>query len=165
MNFKQMPNKKAEGGFTLIELMIVVAIIGILAAVAIPQYSNYTIKAKIASVLSSVASIKTAVGVCAQENGGALTNCNGGDNGIPETFTTKEITSVAVDEGEILITLASGIGTDVTGTITMKPSTDAEAANLVWTNETTVANEVAAEAITKNNPTAATTTPTPPAGG
>jgi len=159
MNFKQMQTKKAEGGFTLIELMIVVAIIGILAAVAIPQYSNYTIKAKIASVLSSVASIKTAVGVCAQENGGALANCSSGENGIPATFATKEITSVAVDAGGIVITLADGIGTDVTGTITMTPSTDAEAANLVWTNETTVANEVAIDAIKKNNPPEADETP------
>ena len=146
--------KKAQAGFTLIELMIVVAIIGILAAVAIPQYSNYTVKAKIASVLSSVASIKTAVGVCGQENGGALANCNSGDEGIPATFTTKEIDGVVVTAGEIVITLADGIGTDVEGTITMTPSDDAAAANLTWTNATTVTNEVAAEAITKNNPPA-----------
>jgi type IV pilus assembly protein PilA len=162
MNFKQMPSKKAEGGFTLIELMIVVAIIGILAAVAIPQYSNYTIKAKLASVLSSVSAVKTAVGVCAQENGGVLTACDSGDNGIPATFTTKEIASVATTDGQIVVTLGTGIGTGVdNGVITMAPSTGENAANLSWTNTPSgITNEVAQEAITKNNP-AATTAPAP----
>ena len=152
MNFKQM-NTKAQAGFTLIELMIVVAIIGILAAVAIPQYSNYTVKAKIASVLSSVASVKTAVGVCAQENGGSLSECDLNNAGIPDTFTTKEIASIAVDDGVIVVTLASsGIGTNVDGgTITMTPTVTEGAANLTWENSTDIENTVAADAITKNN--------------
>lgn len=159
MNFKQMQAKKTQGGFTLIELMIVVAIIGILAAVAIPQYSNYTVKAKIASILSSVASVKTAVGVCAQENGGALASCDLGAQGIPATFATKEIASIAVTDGVIGVSLKTGIGTNVdSGTITMTPTVTEGAANLLWNNTVTgITNTVAVDAIRKNNPVASTT--------
>ena len=57
--------QKAQKGFTLIELMIVVAIIGILAAIAIPAYNNYTTKAKFTEVVLAAAPAKTAVATCA----------------------------------------------------------------------------------------------------
>lgn len=67
--------KKVQQGFTLIELMIVVAIIGILAAIAIPQYQNYVMRAKWSDVITSADSIKLAMGECAQNNGGDGSQC------------------------------------------------------------------------------------------
>jgi type IV pilus assembly protein PilA len=61
---------KIQKGFTLIELMIVVAIIGILAAVAIPQYQDYTVKAKLSKVSGFAQPIKTALALLYQEQGG-----------------------------------------------------------------------------------------------
>ena len=68
--------KRVQQGFTLIELMIVVAIIGILAAIAIPQYQNYVTKAKWADLNTSVAPIKLAISECLQQNNSTLTSCD-----------------------------------------------------------------------------------------
>ena len=66
---------KVQKGFTLIELMIVIAIIGILAAVAVPQYSQYTKRARYSEVKMSVSPIKGAVELCYQRNAGSA-DCN-----------------------------------------------------------------------------------------
>ncbi len=66
--------KKTHQGFTLIELMIVVAIIGILAAIAIPAYQQYTAKAKFSEVITATTALKTSIEICAQAAGG-LASC------------------------------------------------------------------------------------------
>lgn len=89
MKFAQY-KKQAQQGFTLIELMIVVAIIGILAAVAIPAYQNYTLKARYSEVVAATSPYKTAIDLCSQ-NG----DCVSGNNfsaltvtaGVPDAAT------------------------------------------------------------------------------
>lgn len=147
--------KQAQEGFTLIELMIVVAIIGILAAVAIPAYSDYTAKAKIANALGSVDSIKKAVAMCAQEAGGVFTTCDDGAPGIPTFTTTKEVASATVTDGTIVITLATGLGAGIDGgKITFAPTMAEGANSLKWTNsyDGTITNKAVQAAILKNNP-------------
>ena len=87
--------KNVQKGFTLIELMIVVAIIGILAAVAIPAYQDYTIKAKLQEVTSLATPAMTSVGVACSE-GGTLMGINNGSVGISNTITGKDTASVIV---------------------------------------------------------------------
>ena len=68
--------KRIQQGFTLIELMIVVAIIGILAAVALPAYQDYTTKSKWAANLSDLEGVKTAIKTCLNDNAGAGGSCD-----------------------------------------------------------------------------------------
>lgn len=93
---------KTQKGFTLIELMIVIAIIGILAAVAVPQYSQYTKRAKFTEVISKTIAAKTAVTMCYQEEGD-IAVCDSKTNGIPEDITggTGIVKSVTTLDGQI----------------------------------------------------------------
>jgi type IV pilus assembly protein PilA len=124
--------KRVQSGFTLIELMIVVAIIGILAAVAIPQYQDYVTRAKLAKAASYVDPIKLAIANYTQENSGTFSatvdDWTGyGLSAAPAVST--EVSAVSVTAGAIKITLA-GIGGAYDGsTVTFSPTVNSTSLN------------------------------------
>ncbi|HEX8961572.1 MAG TPA: prepilin-type N-terminal cleavage/methylation domain-containing protein [Rhodocyclaceae bacterium] len=133
--------RKIQQGFTLIELMIVVAIIGILAAVAIPNYQQYTKKAKFTEVVQATSPFKLGVEACFQDFQD-LTSCSSpGTNGIPPAITTAAgyVASITVGgTGSITATAVSSNG--LSGeTFILDPKTNGTAStgyNLTWTKNT-----------------------------
>jgi len=125
-----------QKGFTLIELMIVVAIIGILAALAIPAYQDYTIKAKVGEAPSLSGAAKTAVDIYFSENG-TLVGASGTDSlGIsqPQSYSAKYVSSVTVGaRGVITIQLNTlpELGDASADDITLTPTSNGAA--LEWT--------------------------------
>lgn len=109
--------RKAQQGFTLIELMIVVAIIGILAAVALPAYQDYTVRAKMSEVILAADTCKTAVTEASQT--GLSTAPAGGDfgceNATAASGVSQYVKSVNTDQNGVITVLAQGITTAVNG--------------------------------------------------
>jgi type IV pilus assembly protein PilA len=102
--------KNTQTGFTLIELMIVVAIVGILAAIAVPAYQDYTTRAKVTEGLQMAGAIKTAVSEYIITNGSVpagSTNATFGLNATDTSFATKYVKSIAVTDAtpEAVITV------------------------------------------------------------
>ena len=91
--------KPLPTGFSLIELMIVVAIIGVLASLALPAYQNYITKSRFADVVTSAQGVKTALSICLMEQGGVIENCDSYQelsiNAPPATNNLAEITIAA----------------------------------------------------------------------
>ena len=135
----------AQKGFTLIELMIVVAIIGILAAIAIPQYQNYIARSQVARVMGEAGSIKTAVDNCLL-NGKTALGANADQCQLDATGSNLLVgakqdgsTAVAAGTGVPQVTLNTNGSATIVATFGNSAAADVKKANantLTWTRAT-----------------------------
>ena len=150
--------RSLQKGFTLIELMIVVAIIGILAAVALPAYQDYTKRAKLSEVILAASACRTSITEIYQTNSAASLPAAGGWGCESSTATSKYVASVATDaKGGVIVTV-QGIGDTAIDakTVSLVPT---GAAGVAITASAPLAQWVCGNAAAINSGTAVTTVP------
>jgi type IV pilus assembly protein PilA len=130
-----MSNKRIQQGFTLIELMIVVAIIGILAAVALPAYQDYTVRAKVTEGIGLASSAKTAV----VDN---AANAAPYASGWASPGATKNVNSIAINEAAGYITITYDNSIDSGHTLVLNPIDGAKVGGTLFSGGTATKSNV-----------------------
>ncbi|WP_020207947.1 pilin [Gilvimarinus chinensis] len=124
---------KKQQGFTLIELMIVVAIIGILAAVALPAYQDYTIRSQVTEGMSLASAAKTAVAETYINRGTVPADRTAaGMSATPTDTNGQYVSQVDVNAGEIVITFGANVNSNINGnTLVLTPYESADG-SIAW---------------------------------
>jgi type IV pilus assembly protein PilA len=135
--------RNLQKGFTLIELMIVVAIIGILAAIALPAYQDYTVRAKVSEAILAASTCRVTVTEVSQAGWAAPAAANPfGCDAAPVGGVSKYATSVAASAVGVITVITQNLGSGIAGNITMTPHSVA-----AGTTAMVAANYVAATSV------------------
>ncbi|MDA5535189.1 prepilin peptidase-dependent pilin [Yersinia mollaretii] len=129
-----------QRGFTLIELMVVIAIIAVLSGIGIPSYQRYIQKAALTDMLQNIVPYKMAVELCALEHA-KLDGCNAGSNGIPTGQPSRYVNATTIDKGVIIL-----IGQQTLDglTLAMSPTLN-RSGNITWSRTCTTADDSLAD--------------------
>ena len=124
--------KKLQKGFTLIELMIVVAIIGILAAIAIPAYQDYTIRSQVSEGLAMAGAAKAAVAETFSQTGAWPADNTAAGIGLAADITGKYVTSMTISNGTIIMQFGSQANKAIeNATLSIRPAVS-DNSDVVW---------------------------------